>query len=67
MWWIRYKDLRLRIADLQITLNFHFIILVRNLEPARRVGFQVKRGEKIAALKARSSNPMASCQRLESG
>ena len=67
MWWSRYKDLRLRIADLQITLNFHFIILVRNLEPARRVGFQVKRGEKIAALKARSSNPMALCQRLESG
>ena len=36
-----------------------------NREPARRVGLQAKRGEKIAALRARSSNPVASDQRLE--
>jgi hypothetical protein len=53
----------IRIADLQITLDFHFILLVRNLELARRVGLQVKRREKM---KARSSNSVASCQCLES-
>jgi hypothetical protein len=63
MWWSRYKDLGLRIADLQTTLNFHFILLVRNLELTLRVGFQVKRGEKM---KTRSSNSVASCQCLES-
>jgi hypothetical protein len=32
---------------------------VRNLEPSRRVGLQAKRGEKIAALQARSNTPGA--------
>jgi hypothetical protein len=38
-----------------------------NREPARRVGLQAKRGEEIAALRARSSNRVASCQRLDPG
>ena len=36
-----------------------------NREPARRVGLQAKRGEEIAALRARSSNRVASSQRLD--
>jgi len=38
-----------------------------NREPARRVGLQAKRGEKIAALRARSSNRVVPCQRLAPG
>ena len=36
-------------------------------DPPAGWGVQAKRGEKIAALRARSSTPVASCQRLETG
>ena len=36
-----------------------------NREPARRVRLQAKRGEEIAALRARSSNRVVSCQWLD--